>query len=247
MKPSKIFLLLFIAGAIWSCDTKEKEQLLSTVDSLKIELTASQATAATLQEIGILLDTIDASRKVLRTNIVEGTPYADYQNRLSELNNYILETQNKISELENTLQKSTRNYSATIKRLKSELTLSTQQLAAMQTEVEKIRGENELLAKTVVERDEKITEQLSVIQVKEENVAMLEAKVQEVYTLSTESKADLYFAQAQALETAAERTKFAPKKKKETQREALELYRLSLSLGNEEAEERIVELEKELS
>jgi hypothetical protein len=247
MKPSKIILLLFIAGALWSCDTKEKEQLLSTVDSLKIELTASQATAATLQEIGILLDTIDASRKVLRTNIVEGTAYADYQNRLTELNNYILETQNKISELENTLQKSTRNYSATIKRLKSELNLSTQQLAALQTEVEKIRGENEMLAQTVVERDEKITQQLGVIQLKEENVAMLEAKVQEVNTISTESKAELYFAQAQALETAAERTKFAPKKKKETQKEALELYRLSLSLGNQEAEDRIAELEKELS
>lgn len=247
MKPSNIILLLFIVGSIWSCDTKEKEQLLSTVDSLKIELNASQATAATLQEIGILLDTIDASRKMLRTNIVEGTPYEDYQNRLTELNSYIQQTQNKISELENTLQKSTRNYSATIKRLKSELALSTQQLAALQTEVEKIRGENELLAKTVVERDEKITEQLSVIQLKEENVAMLEAKVQEVNTLSTENKAELYFAQAQALETAAERTKFAPKKKKETQREALELYRLSLSLGNQQAEIRIAELEKVLS
>jgi len=247
MKPSKIILLLFIAGAIWSCDTKEKEQLLSTVDSLKIELNESLATAATLQEIGILLDTIDASRKMLRTNIVEGTPYGDYQNRLAELNSYILDTQNKISELENTLQKSTRNYSATIKRLKSELAKSTEHLAILQTEVEKIRGENELLAKSVVERDEKITEQLTVIQVKEENVAMLEAKVQEVSTLSSVSKAELYFAQAQALETAAERTKFAPKKKKETQREALELYRQALSYGKQDAEERIAELEKELS
>jgi len=59
--------------------------------------------------------------------------------------------------------------------------------------------------------------------------------------------ASLYFEQAQALETAADRTKFAPHKKKETRREALELYRLSYSLGNMNAEVKIKELEKKLS
>ncbi len=75
-------------------------------------------------------------------------------------------------------------------------------------------------------------------------MATLEAKVEEINTSSTNKQADLYFAQAQALETAADRTKFAPRKKKETMREALELYKLSLSLGKEEAQTRIEELEK---
>ena len=59
-------------------------------------------------------------------------------------------------------------------------------------------------------------------------------------------QADMYFAQAQALETAAQRTKFAPRKKKETKREALELYKLAYSLGKAEAQNRIDELEKEV-
>jgi len=59
--------------------------------------------------------------------------------------------------------------------------------------------------------------------------------------------AGLYFAQAQALELAASRTKFAPRRKKETRREALELYKLAYSLGNTEAESRIQKLEKDLS
>jgi chromosome segregation ATPase len=246
MKPSKVILLALVAGLIWSCDTKEKQMLISKLDSLQIELEASHETALALQEIGVLLDTIDASRKVLRTNVVEGTTYSDYKNRLTELNNYVVETQNKITELENSLQKSNRNYAGTIKRLKADLESSKLQLAALQTEVDRMRGENEMLVQTVSQRDEKITEQQGIIQVKEENISSLEAKVEEINKMSTDSKAELYFAQAKALEEAAERTKFAPKKKKETQREALELYKLSLSYGNQEAQQRITELEKEL-
>ncbi len=82
---------------------------------------------------------------------------------------------------------------------------------------------------------------------REKDVAALETKVEEINAANKLSQADLYFAQAQALETAAGRTKLAPKKKKETQREALELYKLSLSLGKAEAQQKIDELTKVLS
>ena len=71
--------------------------------------------------------------------------------------------------------------------------------------------------------------------------------VQDINDQNRIKVANLYFAQAQALETAADRTKFAPRKKKETRREALELYKLSFSLGNTEAQAKIEELEKKLS
>jgi chromosome segregation ATPase len=246
MKPSRIILVAAFAGLLWSCDTKEKQQLISKVDSLQIELQASQETAATLQEIGVLLDEIDATRQVLRTNVVEGTSYADYKGRMTELNDYIRQTQDKIAELENSMKKSSANYSATIKRLKADLELNKQQIAALQEEVDKMRTDNEMLVQTVSLKEQDISRQNEVIQLKEQAVADLEAQVQKVNTDSRVSQADLFFAQAQALETAADRTKFAPKKKKETQREALELYRQSFSLGKQEAESRIAELEKEL-
>ena len=246
MKPSRIILVAAVAGLLWSCDTKEKQQLISKVDSLQIELQTSQQTAATLQEIGVLLDEIDATRQVLRTNVVEGTSYDDYKSRMTELNDYIKQTQSKIEELENSLKKSAGNYSATIKRLKSDLELSKQQIAALQEEVNKMRTDNEMLVQTVSQKDQDIASKNELIQLKEQAVADLEAQVQKVNSDSRMSQADLFFAQAQALETAAERTRFAPKKKKETQREALELYKQSLSLGKQEAETRIAELEKEL-
>lgn len=246
MKTTKIILVLLVTGLLWSCDTKEKQQLISKVDSLQVELQSSLQTTFALQEIGVLIDSIDASRQLLRTNVVEGTSYTDYKSRLTEINQHIKDTQHKIAELEKSVKGNTANYSSSIRRLKADLKLSTEQVVALKGEVDKMRTENETLTLTVNQKDKSLEEQKEVIQMREQDVATLEAKVQEVNLLSRNSKAELYFAQAQALETAAERTKFAPKKKKETQREALELYKVSLSLGYSEAQTRIVELEKEL-
>ncbi len=247
MKNLKFFVLTVgMAALVMSCDTKEKQQLLSKVDSLQVELQTSQQMATTLQEVGTLLDSIDATRQVLRTNVVEGTSYADYENRLSELNAYIRESQEKLAELEKSMKKSAVNYSATIKRLKKDLALRNEQLAALEAEVTKFKNKNQLLTSSLNEKTLAMAEQQQLIQLKEENIAELEAKVAEVNIASKTSKAELYYAQAAALETAADRTKFAPKKKKETQREALELYKMSLSLGHVQAQEKIAQLEKEL-
>ena len=243
----KLILAVPVVAMLWSCDKKEREALQSQNDSLRTELQASQQTAATLQEIGTLIDSIDASRQLLRTDVVEGTSYTDYKTRLQGINSHIKETQSKIASLEKSLKNTKGQYATTIKRLKADLELSTQQITALQGEVDKMRGENQQLAMTVNQRDSAITQNLETIKMKEQDVANLEAKVEEVNAASKASQADLYFAQAQALETAADRTKFARKKKKETQREALELYKLSLSLGKQEAQAKIDELQKELS
>lgn len=243
----KVILAVSVVTMLWGCDKKEREALQSQNDSLRTELETSQMTAMTLQEIGVLIDSIDANRQLLRTDVVEGTSYTDYKTRLLDINHHITETQEKIASLEKSLKTAKGSYAITIKRLKADLELSTAQITALQGEVEKMRGENQALAMTVSQKDSVITEKLETIKMKEQDVANLEAKVEDVNTASKASQADLYFAQAQALETAAARTKFAPKKKKETQREALELYKLSLSLGKSDAQTKIDELEKVLS
>ena len=85
------------------------------------------------------------------------------------------------------------------------------------------------------------------IKLNESDIASLEKLFNDTQSENKVQVANLYFAQAQALETAADRTQFKPRKKKETRREALELYKLSLSLGNENAQTKIDELEKKLS
>lgn len=241
-----IFGLPLIALLFSSCENKEKIRLQSQVDSLRTELQVSQQTNKELEEVGVLIDSIDASRQLLRADVVEGTSYKDYKNRLVSINNHIKETQSKIAELEKTVKKNNASLS-TIKRLRADLEARTAQITALTEEIEKMRGENASLTRNLTNRDSLITVNSETIKMREQDVANLETKVEETTNSARTTQADLYFAQAQALETAADRTKFAPRKKKETQREALELYKLSLSLGKQEAQQKIEELEKEVS
>ena len=235
-----------LAALVWSCDVREREMLTSKVDSLQVELMTSQKNVETLQEIGALIDSIDASREMLRTNTVEGTSFSDYKVKLDEINKYIKETRSKIEELENSIQKNASQYTASLNRLKKELEQSSLQVAALQSEVDRMRSQNQELVASLTEKENLITNQVETIKLRDENIFALETKIADINLASKTSQADLYFAQAQALEVAADRTKFAPKKKKETQREALELYRMSHSLGKLDAQDKINQLEKDL-
>jgi chromosome segregation ATPase len=242
----KVIFGLPLIAFFFSCENKEKIRLQAQVDSLRTELQVSQQTNKELEEVGVLIDSIDASRQLLRADVVEGTSYKDYKNRLVSINNHIKETQAKIAELEKSVKKNNQSL-ATIKRLRADLEARTAQIAALTEEVEKMRGENVNLTRNLGQRDSLIAVNSETIKMREQDVANLETKVEETTTTARTQQADLYFAQAQALETAAERTKFAPRKKKETQREALELYKMSFSLGKQEAQQKIDELEKEVS
>jgi hypothetical protein len=245
MIKKAMLILPLVSLFFMGCEDKEKKRLEAQNDSLRTELQVSQQTASHLEEIGSLMDSIDASRQVLRTDVVEGTSYKDYKNRLVSINNYIRETRLKIEDLE---RKSKNNQAsmAQIRRLKNELELSTQQIAALQEQVDKTRGENQTLSRNINQRDSLLNLNTETIKLRDQDIANLENRVKEINDASQQSQADLYYAQAEALETAASRTRFAPRKKKETQREALELYKRSLSLGKEEAQARIEELERDL-
>lgn len=246
----KILLGLVLISMAWGCKTKENNELKARVDSLQVELQASQKTAQMLEEVGVMLDSIESNRLMLKTTAVEGTRYSDYKSRLQNLNSYIRETQGKLEDLESSLKKSKANYSSyagMVKKLCAELETSSQQLVALQQEVERYRTENQDLVRTVSQRDSLLASNAEVIKVREQDINTLENKVQEINQNSMTTQAELYYAQGQALELAAKRTKFAPRKKKETQREALELYKRAYSLGKEDAKTRIDELEKILS
>ena len=88
-----ILFIVAIGITMMSCGG-EAEKLKSQVDSLKNELQTSQQFAQTLQEVTVLMDSIDANRNVLRVNMVEGTTYDNYTARMKDINNYVKDTQN---------------------------------------------------------------------------------------------------------------------------------------------------------
>ncbi len=244
-----LVLAIPVAALLAGCGTKEREMLQTQVDSLKVELETSQAMAQTLTEVGSMMDSIDASRQLLRVDMVEGTTYTDYTSRMKDINNYVKETQRKVDDLEKSLQTSKANsaaFSKTIKRLKADLETKTQEIAALQEQVDKYRSENQNLITTVGMQEAELADKSTQIETKTQELALIEARIQELMIQSKMTEADAYYARGQAVEEAAARTKLAPKKKKETLREAIELYKKALSLGKTEAQEKITALESKI-
>lgn len=246
---SKLLYLLLLPALMLSCGSREKESLQLQVDSLKTELARTMQATTTLGEIGVLLDTIDASRQLLRVSLEQGTPYDDYAERLRDVNNYIKTTADKIESLEQNLKTSsanTRSLTRTIRQLKADLAKKGEEVIFLQEQVEKFRNENQNLIITVDLQDAEIADKQAQIDAKSQELALIEARVQELMIQSKVSEAEAYYTRAQAIEKAANRTKLAPKKRKETLREALDLYKKALSLGKSEAEAKIKELEARL-
>jgi chromosome segregation ATPase len=247
----KLFLSLSVVGLLWSCGLKdENAKLKSQIDELNVEVKTGQEMVATLQEVGVLLDSIDVNRNLLRANIVEGTSYTNYSERLKDLNSYVKSTHSKIIELEASLSKAksgSSQYASMVKRLKSDLEAKQAEILALEESITKLKSENETLVLTVNEKETVISEKNNFIQVKEQELANMETQFKSFSDQSKLTEGDLYFAQASALEEAADRTKLAPRKKKTTQQEALELYRKAFQLGKQEAQDKIEELEKKLS
>ena len=245
----RILWVVATTGLLMSCGTKEKQELQSKVDSLNVELENATRMANTLLEVGVLMDSIDANRQLLRIDMVEGTSYEDYTSRMKDLNQYVKDSERKISELENSLKKSQGNastYARQIKKLKDDLATKSIEIMALQTMVEKYRNENQNLINLAEMQGDEIAAKEAQIQQKEQELALIEARIQEIMIQSKVSEADAYFARAQAIEEAANRTKLAPKKKKESLQEAIDLYKKSLSLGRQDAQAKITELQKKL-
>jgi DNA repair exonuclease SbcCD ATPase subunit len=244
-----LFALLIASAVLAGCDTKEKAVLQTKVDSLSVELEASQRVAQTMQEVGSLMDSIDASRQLLKVNMAEGTSYENYTERMKELNNFVKESQSKITALEDDLKKSTSSSSSiskSVSRLKKDLESKNQEIVELQEQVEKYRNENQNLIQTVGLQEAMLEDKEGEILTKHQELALIEARIQELMIQSKMTEADAYYARASAVEEAANRTKLAPKKKKETLKEAVELYKKALSLGKNEAQAKIEELEKKI-
>jgi tetratricopeptide (TPR) repeat protein len=84
------------------------------------------------------------------------------------------------------------------------------------------------------------------ITMKLEELELIENRILEIMKKSQMTEADSYFALGEALEEAARRTKLAPKKRKETYKEAIEIYKKAIAFGREDAQAKIDELEKKI-
>jgi len=242
-----IILILPFQGCIKPGD---QEKLQSQVDSLRNELETSQEMAETLSEVSVLMDSIDANRQAIRINMVEGTTYAVTVNRMQGLNRYVRETQKKITELEKNLKRSraaAKAYAATIASLKAEIASKDEEIARLNETIEKFRNENQNLLRVAELQEMELEDAQPQIESKKRELTVIERRIEEVLQNSQISEAEGLYARGLAVEETANRTKLAPKKRKATLLEALELYKKAQSLGHTGAKAKIKELEAEIN
>lgn len=247
----RLFTLALLTSLIFiSCGTKEeREKLIMENEELKAELTRAQMSALTLEEVGSLMDSIDIARNALKLELEAGTDYDDYLDRMNDINEYVHDTEVKINKLENELNAySNKNqaYIKAISRLKKELTIKSDAISKLQESVELYKIENSGLLNIVALQETEILDLEDEIAIKMEELDLIENRIMELMKKSQMSEADSYFSLGEALEEAARRTKLAPKKRKETYREAIEIYKKALAFGREDAQAKIDALEKKI-
>ncbi|HET9486227.1 MAG TPA: hypothetical protein VFO54_02285 [Chryseosolibacter sp.] len=244
--PSILIMFFCFAG----CNSKELVRLQNENDSLRNELSTRHNVLASLKDVKGLLDSIDASRNSLRTDLNEGTSYEAFSKRLKDINVFVKMSEEKIALIQNALKNSKHEASAylmLVDALKSEVQIKVDELMKLQNEVEKYEAENKGLIGQIKLKENEVREMNVKISQKEQELLLLEARIEGMVKAAKLSEADAYYARARSVEEAANRTKLAPQKKRETCKEALELYKRSFSLGKQEAEEDIVRLEKKLN
>ncbi|MBX2941782.1 MAG: hypothetical protein KF860_05505 [Cyclobacteriaceae bacterium] len=205
--------------------------------------------ASTLAQVGVLMDSIDVSRNMLRTSMLEGTSYDEYTRRMKELNGHVRRTQAKIDELESSVKSSksaANSYASALKKLKAELKSTHEEMATLQTQVDRYRNENENLVHTIDLQKAELADKLQQLGSSQEEIANLELNINQMLVQSKIDEAEAYFLRAEAMEMVADRTHFAPRKKKETRKEALELYRMASFYGKQGVKSKIEELEEKI-
>jgi len=240
----KLFIILLATPFLFSCG-REKEKLKAKVDSLQSELIVRDEMQKTLDQVGVLMDSIDANRKAVRLDLSEGTTYGNYAQRMNSINKYVLESQAKLEELESK-SKQNRVFAQTVKNLKAELKTKNEEIVRLKNQVAELGTQNESMRITIDTLGEELKDKQAQIDTKLKELELIEAKIQELMAQSKMSEADGYFARGQAAEEIARRTQLAPKKKKQSLKEALEFYQKALELGNDKAQAKIDELNKKL-
>ncbi|MDF9798708.1 chromosome segregation ATPase [Catalinimonas alkaloidigena] len=241
--------VMLLISTLFGCGAKqEKEQLQAQLDSLQLELIHSQQAARMLEEVGVLMDSIDAARQYMAINLETG-PTDSYIQRMESIQGYILETQERIAELEKSLQTSqsvSQTYAANIKKLKKEITAKNEEVTALQVQVEGLEADNASLVMTVAVREEEIVRKTEEIMAQNEELANAEAHIKAMILQQQISQADAYFARGEAVEEVAKRTQLARKKKQASYQEALLLYEKAYALGRTDAKRKVETLKEKI-
>src|SRR5690606_9185723 len=194
-----------------------------------------------------LLDSIAANRNSLRTDLSKGTSYEEFTARLKDINEFVKLSEDKINVIQSSLKTSQNEaaaYLMLVDALKNEVQIHVEEITRPRDEVARYVEQNRGLMEAIVLKEDEVKQINIKITDKQRDLLLLESRIEAMAKDFKVTVVDAYYARARAVEEAANRTRLAPQKKRDTYKEALELYKRSLSLGKEEARRNIADLEE---
>lgn len=246
---SRSSLFLAITLLVTACNSNEVTRLRIENDSLRNELDSHLARMNPLTDVTVWMDSIDAGRMVILASMRDGNRSVDLSSRLRDVNQFVKMSEERLEVLQSALRSSkleSSSYLMLVDALKSEVEIRARDIATLNEELAVFKGENQALAETIKIRSAEEDEARRRASDKQEDLLLLEAKIQAMVNNFKVAEADAYYGRARAVEEIARRTKLAPRKRREGYKEALELYKKCLSLGKKEAGTDIARLEKKI-
>lgn len=247
---------LIVLGLFGCGKDAEKEALKTEVATLKAQQENYERDLQSLNQIGLLLDSIEAKDEEIDLTLEQGMSYQDYTGRIGKLNESLVAAREQIANLERQLAKSWSGKSKLndlVARMKQQLKEKEDKIVRLEESVAKLKQENEALMATVILQKEDLEAQEKEIQKSMDEIsklkdalATLETEATQTEVNAKESKAENYFKRGQLKEEIAKKIIFARKKRRDAFQEAYDLYKMSFELGKTEALEKMTELEDKI-
>lgn len=232
---------LIMLSSCQSVDNTENENLTRKLDSVNQELAETRQALMDAQQVKALLDSIDASRNVMITPITGTNDSQNNISRLNDLNEYVKDINLKMDQMEKSI-KYVNTMAASILALQADIEARTQKIAKLETEAKKMSSSDKAVSKVLQRKDSTLAVFIKSCQ---QDIAVLQKTMEEVHNKNNAATADLYYKQAEVLTSMTAHVNTSAKRKL-VKREALEMYRISYSLGKKEAIDRITALEADL-
>lgn len=237
---SLILAGLLVLSSCQPVDTKENEKLERQLDSVNQELEITRQALLDSKQVKALLDSIDASRRITNTNVGDEGDGKNNISRLTDINEYVKDINLKMDQMEKSI-KYVNTMAASILALQADIEARTQKIARLEADAKK--SKEPINTSAIIQRKDST---LAVfIKNCQQDITVLQKTMEEVHVKNNLATADIYYKQAETLMSMADNVGSSAKRKL-VKREALEMYKISHSLGKKEAQQKIAGLEAEL-
>lgn len=234
-------IVWIMLAACQSSDRQENDKLERQLDSVNQELVETRQELMDSNQVKALLDSIDASRKITNSNVGDEPDGKNNIVRLNDINEYVKDINMKMDQMEKSIRY-VNTMAASILALRADIEARTQKIAKLEAEAKKQKTPNANNSRLVQGKDSTLA---AFIKNCQQDIAVLQRTMEEVHAKNNLATAEIYYKQAETLSAMAQNVSTATKRKL-VKREALEMYKISYSLGKKEAQSKISELERDI-